>query len=183
MKKGFTLVELLVVVAILGILAAIGIVSFGGFLGSAKENATRANHANAVSFINASLMKCALGEELKLKRSRNATEFDWTEDLCPMINSKDFAGKSFRGHKISHFIMNHFGAERWRNPYDINNPYAYAVTVCYPNTLVEGTIGETCIFDGVTEGAKNLCNSTSICVYTRLNEDDTLLDAIDLNDY
>ena len=37
MKKGFTLVELLVVVAILGVLAAVGIVTFGGFLGNAKR--------------------------------------------------------------------------------------------------------------------------------------------------
>ena len=48
MKKGFTLVELLVVVAILGILAAVGIVSFGGFLGSAKENAVKANWKNTI---------------------------------------------------------------------------------------------------------------------------------------
>ena len=51
MKKGFTLVELLVVVAILGILAAVGIVSFGGFLGSAKENVVKANHSSMVPIL------------------------------------------------------------------------------------------------------------------------------------
>ena len=47
MKKGFTLVELLVVVAILGILAAVGVVSYNGFMGSARENAVKANFKNA----------------------------------------------------------------------------------------------------------------------------------------
>ena len=60
MKKGFTLVELLVVVAILGILAAVGIVSFGGFLGSAKENAVKTQVNDTAKFIELKMTECSI---------------------------------------------------------------------------------------------------------------------------
>ena len=53
--------ELLVVVAILGVLAAVGIVSFGGYLGSAKENATKSNFNSIMKYIETELYKCDMG--------------------------------------------------------------------------------------------------------------------------
>ena len=43
-KKSFTLIELLIVVAIIGILAGVGIPMYNGYMDDAKKRVTEANH-------------------------------------------------------------------------------------------------------------------------------------------
>ena len=60
-RKSFTLIELLIVVAIIGILAGVGIPMYNGYMAKAKVESTKTNHSNSKSFIAASFTKCSAG--------------------------------------------------------------------------------------------------------------------------
>ena len=60
-KKAFTLIELLIVVAIIGILAGVGIPMYNGYMASAKIESASTNHSNNKSFIAATLTRCSSG--------------------------------------------------------------------------------------------------------------------------
>ena len=110
-EKGFSLIELLVVVAIIGILAAVGIVAYSGYTASAKINASKGSHSTIVKFINAEKTKCDT-EASKFMGVVNKDGDILDDKACSDNTGADSASTAAATFNA------HFEGKKFKNPYD-----------------------------------------------------------------
>ena len=104
---GFSLIELLVVVAIIGILAAVGVVAYTGYTARAKINTLNSNCDLAKKHIITQLVRCDIGNQIQT----------WTAGAANNPHDRDCDTTSNK------FVQNFGYAMSVLNDGDYTNPF------------------------------------------------------------
>ena len=131
LEKGFSLVELLVVVAIIGVLAGVGIVGYQSYTESAKEKVAEANYNSVIRFIETELTLLNNGVQENSGALKNHTT-----SSCAGTGALPRAATT--GQTLAYAVACHFKDLKFKNPFD--NLDQVKAGTAMPSTAKKGEI-------------------------------------------
>ena len=71
--KGFTLIEIIIALAILSVLSSVGVISYNGYMESSRDKVAEENYRNIINTMNSEFLKCRIDDNATIYESHNCS--------------------------------------------------------------------------------------------------------------